>query len=246
VAEEKEMETSDFSRRAFVIGAATIAAAAAPAAASATPAAPAPAPSPLKGYDDTVEFHFDRGAFAAILNRPAEHRQVLSVRTFAEARDGLGLMRNSIQAYIDPMYFAAAPNSFHAAAVFYHGSSPLLAVDDAMFAKYPLAAAIIAFAGFAGSGKPGIDKGATKHPAPLFGELVAEHNASFFVCNNALSGISAYLAGQLAPAGTAATRAQVVAIHDDLAAHFLPGVFLVPAGVAALNAAQEARFTLLV
>jgi hypothetical protein len=47
------------------------------------------------------------------------------------------------------------------------------------------------------------------------------------------------------PAGTAATRAQVVAIHDDLAAHFLPGAFLVPAGVAAINAAQEARFTLL-
>jgi hypothetical protein len=241
------METTDFSRRAFVIGAATIAAAAAPAAAGAadvTPT-PAPAPSPLKGYDDTVPFHFDRAAFAAILNRPAEHRQVLTVRSFADARDGLSLMRNSIEAYIDPMYFAAAPNSFHAAAVFYHGSSPLLAVDDSMFAKYPLAATIIAFAGFAGTGKPGIDKAATKHPAPLFGELVAQHGASFFVCNNALSGISAYLAGQLAPAGTAATRAQVVAIHDDLAAHFLPGAFLVPAGVAAINAAQEARFTLL-
>jgi intracellular sulfur oxidation DsrE/DsrF family protein len=241
------METTDFSRRAFVIGAATIAAAAAPAAAGAadvTPT-PAPAPSPLKGYDDTVPFHFDRAAFAAILNRPAEHRQVLTVRSFADARDGLSLMRNSIEAYIDPMYFAAAPNSFHAAAVFYHGSSPLLAVDDSMFAKYPLAATIIAFAGFTGTGKPGIDKAATKHPAPLFGELVAQHGASFFVCNNALSGISAYLAGQLAPAGTAATRAQVVAIHDDLAAHFLPGAFLVPAGVAAINAAQEARFTLL-
>ena len=247
------METTDFSRRAFVIGAATIAAAAAPAAACAAdaPAAatatatPVPAPAPLKGYDDVVPFHFDRAAFAAILNRPVEHRQVLAVKSFADARDGLGLMRNSIEAYIDPMYFAAGPNNFHAAAVFYHGSSPLLAVDDSMFAKYPLAAAIISFATFTGSGKAGIDKGATKHPAPLLGELVKAHGASFFVCNNALSGISAYLAEQTAPAGTAPTRAQVVAIHDDLAAHFLPGAFLVPAGVAAINAAQEAHFTLL-
>jgi hypothetical protein len=237
------METSDFSRRAFVIGAATIAAAATPATACAADSTLAPAPSPLKGYDDTVPFHFDRAAFAAILNRPAEHRQVLAVKSFADARDGLGLMRNSIEAYIDPMYFAAGPNSFHAAAVFYHGSSPLLAVDDSMFAKYPLAAAVISFAG---NGKPGIDKNATKHPAPLFGELVAQHGASFFVCNNALSGLSAYLAGQLAPAGTAPARAQVVAIHDDLATHLLPGAFLVPAGVAAINAAQESRFTLLV
>jgi hypothetical protein len=60
-----------------------------------------------------------------------------------------------------------------------------------------------------------------------------------------LSGIAAYVAGAIAPAGTPATRTSVIAIHDDMAAHFLPGSWLVPAGVAALNAAQEARFTLL-
>jgi hypothetical protein len=65
------------------------------------------------------------------------------------------------------------------------------------------------------------------------------------VCNNALSGIAAKIAQQVAPAGTKATRDQVVAIHDEMVQHFLPGATLVPAGVAALNAAQEARFTLL-
>lgn len=233
------MEFSDVSRRAFVVGAATLAAATAPAAAG---AAPAPSPAP-PGLDDPVPFAFDRTAFAAILERPYAHRQVVAAKSFAEARDGLNLMKNSISAYVDPMYFAAGPNALHAAAVFYHGSSPLLAVDDAMFATYPLATGIITFAGAA---KPGIEKDARTNPgAPLLAELVAHHGASFFVCNNALSGIASWIAQQVAPAGTPATRERVVAIHDELVAHFLPGVVLVPAGVAALNAAQEARFTFL-
>jgi hypothetical protein len=231
----------DVSRRAFVIGAATVAAAAAPAGVSAADAPPAaPAPS---GLDDAVPFHFDRAAFAAVLGRPSDHRQVLAARSFADARDGLRLLHNSIDAYTDPMYFAGGPNAMHAAAVFYHGSSPLLALDDTMWAKYPLASAIITFAGTA---KPGIEKDAHANPAIApYAELVAKHGASFFVCNNALSGIASYIAQQVTPAGSPATRANVVAIHDEMTQHFLPGTFLVPAGVAALNAAQEARFTLL-
>ena len=117
------------------------------------------------------------------------------------------------------------------------------ALDDSMYAKYPLAATIIKVAGTA---KPGIDQGTQANPeATFYGELVAEHGVSFFVCNNALSGIAAAVAGAIAPAGAPATRAAFVAVHDDMAAHFLPGTWLVPAGVAALNAAQEAHFTLL-
>jgi hypothetical protein len=235
------MDRLDVSRRAFVVGAATVVAAAAPSDASAADAPPAAAPPP--GLDDTVPFHFDRAAFAALLNRPYAHRQVLAAKSFADARDGLRLLRNSIEAYSDPMYFAGGPNALHAAAVFYHGSSPLLALDDAMFAKYPLASAIITFAGTA---KPGIEKDARANPGltPL-AELVTQHGASFLVCNNALSGIASWVAQQITPAGSKTTRDQVVAIHDEMAQHFLPGATLVPAGVAALNAAQEARFTLL-
>ncbi len=236
----------DVSRRSFVIGAATAAAAAAPAAACAAdvPAAsPVPPPPPAAGLNDAVPFRFDRAAFAAVLQRRYDHRQVVAAKSFAEARDGLALMRNSIEAYIDPMYFAGGPNALHASAVFYHGNSPLLALDDTMFAKYPLAAAIISFAGTA---KPGIEKGALANPAlQPYTELVAKHGASFFVCNNALSGLAAYIAQQTAPAGSTATRDRVIAIHDEMVQHFLPGTVLVPAGVAALNAAQEARFTLL-
>lgn len=234
------MSSSEVSRRAFVLSAAT-AAAAVPAVGAAAPAGTPPA-APATNVGDTVPFAFDRTAFAAVLNQPFPHRQVLAARSFAEARDGLNLLRNSIEAYVDPMYFAAGPNGLHAAAVLYHGDSLLLALDETMYAKYPLAATILAFAG---SAKPGIEQGAQTNPgASFYRRLVAEHRVSFFVCNNALSGIAAYIAGILARPG-APTRDSVVAIHDDMAAHFLPGTWLVPAGVAALNAAQEARFTLL-
>jgi hypothetical protein len=235
------MDQFDVSRRAFVIGAATLAAAAAPPGVSAADV-PSPAPAPA-GIDGTVPFHFDRAAFAAVLDRPYGHRQVLAAQSFAQALDGLHLMRNSIEAYADPMYFAAGPNALHAAAVFYHGSSPFLALDDAMFAKYPLAAGIVSFAGTA---KSGIEKNARTNPgAAPYGELVAKHGATFMVCNNALSGLASWVAQQMASPGSPATREGVIAIHDEMVQHFLPGTVLVPAGVAALNAAQEARFTLL-
>jgi hypothetical protein len=151
-------------------------------------------------------------------------------------------MRNSIEAYLSPSGFNAGPDGFHAAAVFYHGASVFLPLDDAMFAKYPLGQLIAEQSG----AKPGDPPAGATNPA---GEgaraLVAHHGASYFVCNNALSGQAGEIAKRIAAPGTAVTRAQVVAIHDDLVAHFLPGTVLVPAGVAALNAAQEARFTFL-
>lgn len=215
--------------------------AAGPSPAAAADAAPA-APSVAPGLYDPVPYRFDASAFAAVLERPVPHRQVVAATTFGEGTAALAFMRNTINAYVDPIYFNAGPKSVHAAAVFYHGASVLLAVDDAMWAKYPLSDLTVA---------PGTTPKpdakpvrANEHAADLNG-LVASDGASFFVCNNALSGFAGLLATKVAPAGTTATREQVVAIHDELAAHFLPGVMLVPAGVAALNAAQEARFTFL-
>jgi hypothetical protein len=94
--------------------------------------------------------------------------------------------------------------------------------------------------------KPGIEKDAKTNPgADAYKKIVADHGATFIVCNNALSGIASYIAKQTLPAGTTLTRDRVVALHDEFVAHFLPGTVLAPAGVAAINAAQEARFTLL-
>jgi intracellular sulfur oxidation DsrE/DsrF family protein len=62
-----------------------------------------------------------------------------------------------------------------------------------------------------------------------FGELQARH-VSFFACNNALADLARRT-------GTT---------PDVLRSHVLPGMMVVPAGVAAINALQEERFTLFV
>ena len=70
-------------------------------------------------------------------------------------------------------------------------------------------------------------------------EGLTKRGASFFVCNNALMGLATFLATS-SPFGGGRG---VDAILADLQAHLAPGAILVPAGVAALNAAQEAKFT---
>jgi intracellular sulfur oxidation DsrE/DsrF family protein len=238
------MERFDLSRRAFVAGAgAGVAALAGPELADAaatpavTPAASAPPSAP--GTFDTVPFTFDVAGFTAVLNQPFPHRQLVSATSYATASDALAFMNNTLRAYADPRGFNAGPKSVHAAAVLYHGTSCFLALDDSMYAKYPIHSII---AGHDGStAAPNVNAGGADYR-----ELVEKHGASFFVCNNALSGLAGLIAKKTADPGTAVTRDQVIAIHDDLAAHFLPGTLLVPAGVAAINAAQEAKFTYLV
>ncbi len=241
------MKRKDVSRRTFVAGTlvaagcATSSAAGVAAAPPSTSAAPAPGALPEDFYDP-VPFGFDAKAFGAVLDQPFPHRQVVAATTYVEGTAALAFMENTIKAYIDPMYFHAGPKSVHAAAVFYHGASVLLALDDAMWAKYPLAES---------TAMPGAPAKSDAVPARSNGhaakmkQLLETYGASYFVCNNALSGLAGEIAAKVAPAGSTATRAQVVAIHDEFVAHFLPGVLLVPAGVAAINAAQEARFTFL-
>jgi hypothetical protein len=235
------MEHPEVSRRAFVAGAATIAAIASPVLASAdTPAGTfvvSPTPPSAPGTFDTVPYTFDVAGFMAVLNQPFAHRQLVSATSYERSADALAFMSNTLRAYADPIGFNAGPKSVHAAAVFYHGTSVLMVVDDTMYAKYSLGAIIA----------PATSDAMTANPhASDVHALVADHGASFFVCNNALSGVAGMIAKKIAPAGTAVTRAQVVAVHADLVAHFVPGTLLVPAGVAAINAAQEAHFTLLV
>ncbi len=63
--------------------------------------------------------------------------------------------------------------------------------------------------------------------------------ASFFVCNNALAGLAQEFASP------SIDRATVEAIRLKLTQNFAGGAMLIPAGVAAINACQEQRFTYL-
>ena len=70
---------------------------------------------------------------------------------------------------------------------------------------------------------------------------LVQRGASFFACNNALRGLATDIAVTY---GTATAPVDVVLA--DLRRHLVPGALLVPAGDAAVNQAQEARFTLFV
>jgi intracellular sulfur oxidation DsrE/DsrF family protein len=196
---------------------------------------------------------WDRAAFEAILARPVRHRQVFA-STRLEQGVVLHYMQNSLTAYAQG--FGEGAGTLHVAAVLY-GSSLVLAMRDAMWTKYRLADVL--------SDKPEHDglgsnvrgyvtrveemiKGLMRGPdgearpgaANPYAARVAslvKQGASFFVCNNALTLVATAIASKTAGGSPAS-------VHDDLAAHLLEGAMLVPAGVAALNAAQEARFTL--
>ncbi|MGH7728663.1 MAG: hypothetical protein ACREM2_07730 [Vulcanimicrobiaceae bacterium] len=201
-------------------GALALGARAAPAVARASPVAAASTVPPLA---------FDRAAFEAILSRPYRHKQVFATTSLHE---GLVLhyMRNSLTAYA--VGFGEGPGTMHVAAVTY-GPALALALDDGAWADLSLARYLETF-----GEKFGPELVPGKNPfADQVAALVAD-GASFFVCNNALHGVANSLA--LLPfAGGRDTEA----VYARMARATLPGATIVPAGVAALNAAQEAHFT---
>lgn len=194
---------------------------------------------------------FDKAAFLRLLQRPATHRQVFAA---AKVRDGAALhcMMNSLNAY--HFGFGEGDGSLRVALVLY-GLAPPLALDDAMWAKCRLAELLRGLGdsgsrrGYQGSGNPfaaarsPLDRSASPDDANgLYRDQSVQalvfRGASIFVCNVALTGLAAAI---LANETSDATR--IEATRVELAGHLVPGSMLVPAGVAALNAAQENRFT---
>jgi intracellular sulfur oxidation DsrE/DsrF family protein len=160
---------------------------------------------------------FDRAAFEARIRAPFRHRQAFAAPRVANGAV-LGFMLNSLNAY--EYGFGEGPGTLHAAAVFY-SIGVTMAMDDEAWNTFHLSDLTVrsgdAVPAHAGDG----------NPFGSFAEL-QQRNASFFVCSNALRDL----------AGRAGTTI------DVLSTHLLPGMMLVPAGVAALNALQEERFTL--
>jgi intracellular sulfur oxidation DsrE/DsrF family protein len=207
------------------------------------PSSPAPASGHPK-LSAAVPFPFDRVAFAAILDRPQPHRQLAVPKDYGSATVALAHFNNSLAAYADPSGFAAGPDSLHCAAVLYSGRSLLMVLDDAMWAKYQLGTLADEEQRPTDTTYRALWAAKTTNPVADFIQPLIASGCSFFVCNNALSGFAFELALK-AGKGSPITRESVVAIHDELAAHFVANTMLVPAGVAAVNAAQEARFTYL-
>lgn len=201
--------------RAVFLGTGTAALAIAATAATA-PAGAATAGSP-----------FDFPAIAARLARPAAHRQVFAAAKVSDG-DVFHYMVNSLNAYETD--YAEGPGTMHVAAVCYSAAVMML-LDDAAWAKYQIAGLLK----HRGESAPATDG---KNPFDVSLTALVARGGSFFACNNALHGVASGVVQY------ATSTEPVGVILADLQRHLVPGALLVPAGVAAVNQAQEAKFTL--
>ena len=173
---------------------------------------------------------FDLGALMARLDEPAKHKQVFASPRVAEGAV-LGYMRNSLDAY--ETGFGEGPGTLRVAAVFY-GRGVALALDDQAWTKYKIAAGLEKLGEKLSHSERTGNPYWHAPPGENSLEVLAGRGALYLACNNALKGLASALSG---PDGSSED------VHADLRRHLIPGAILVPAGVAALNAAQEARFT---
>ncbi len=174
---------------------------------------------------------YDFDAIAARLQKPARHRQVFAVQRVGDGHV-LGMMRNALVAYEETLREGAG--ALHVAAVLYANGVPL-GLDDDAWRKYKLADASARRGdpiGRRGDGNPFLHDGAGSVDA------LTRRGVSLFVCDNALAELAAFLT-----AVAATTRDDAATVRADLRKHLVTGALLVPAGIATLNAAQEAHFT---
>lgn len=217
-----------------------LAAVAVPAAGRAAAPSPHPSPSPAP----LPPLQFDRAAFAAALDVQAPHRHLFAAVKL-DGGEVLAAMRNTLNAYTD---IGTPLRDVAPVAVLYHGAAVLLGFDDAMWDRYliPLSAAVPKASGLAKDfasvydgkkrGNPCLHKTGGRADSSIE-TLAAEANARFFLCNNATQGFARFVAAHL--------KKPPAAVYADLAAHLVPNASLVPAGVWAVHAVQEHKYTLL-
>jgi intracellular sulfur oxidation DsrE/DsrF family protein len=177
-----------------------------------------------------LTFTFDRTAFEHVLSKDAKHKQCFGIMKI-DGGAALEGMMNSIEAYDD--FLGEGSGSLQAAGVLYHGASIAFAMNDAVWNEYLIPAAPQAAQSIRkdfGKVKPGSGNPYKER----VGELVAR-GASFFVCHNAIVGITDFVA--------AALKIGNEKVHKAILAGIVPGALVVPAGVMAINACQEAKFT---
>jgi intracellular sulfur oxidation DsrE/DsrF family protein len=194
-----------------------------------TPIAQAATPSP-KSTPPPLTFQFDQARFNDILNKTAKHKQCFGIVKINEG-SGLDGMMNSITAYDD--FLKEGPGAMQAVGVLYHGAAIAFAMSDAIWNQYLIPAVPHLFASIRqdiGSPKPGAG-----NPYKDRVQGLVARGASFFVCHNAIAGVSGFLADSL--------KTSPQKVHAAIMAGIVPGALVVPAGVMAVNACQEAKFT---
>ncbi|MDQ6829604.1 MAG: Tat (twin-arginine translocation) pathway signal sequence containing protein [Gemmatimonadota bacterium] len=160
-----------------------------------------------------------------------KHKQVFDANAHNNGAF-LGQIRNFFNTYRDVYGFADKDISVVSQL---HGTAIALAFNDATWTKYKLGE-------FFKVDDPQTKTPALKNPFVVVteGDAAAKESTvsvlqgrgvSFLVCNNTLLKRSALLAK--------ARGEDAMAIHEDLKKGLLPGIYLVPAAMVALNRAQE-------
>ena len=169
-----------------------------------------------------------------------KHRQIFDMPTH---ENGWGLLH--VRNYINTMrdtYHATHPDV--TAVVTIYGMGTMAAFNDAMWKKYNLGAASKVMDGSnapatanvfyaAPGGSPSLSISGTPIPVPADSSIssLQQRGAVFILCNNAFAVWMGLLAG-----GDAAKAAD---LRKEFEANMLPGVYLVPAMVVAINQAQK-------
>ncbi|HUN28826.1 MAG TPA: hypothetical protein VMV65_03390 [Alphaproteobacteria bacterium] len=211
--------------------------------AAATIPASALADAPAAARPKAQKLSFDLEAFDALLDGAQAHKHLFAAVQI-EGGEVFSAMRNTLNAYRD---IGVDWSDVLPVAVLYHGFSILLAFDDLVWNRYiiPLAAKlkhangaaqIASVRKSAGGGNPCLREQGGEWDTSIR-SLVADAGARFFVCNNAAIGIAALTAKTLGKSSDD--------VYNDFAHHLVPNAMLVPAGVWAVHAIQEQRFTLL-
>jgi hypothetical protein len=213
-------------------------------------AAPAPSPSPLAtpaSNPAMAPLKFDLGAFDLSLATTATHKHLFtSVKI--DGGEVFGAMRGTLDAYAG---MGISLKDVKPAAVLYHGFAIALGFDDVVWNEYflPLVAQNAAddrsmqvkkdfetVVDPKKKGNPCLHKTGGDDDTSIE-SLVADAGARIYMCNHATEGVASVIARKLSK--------NAADVYAKMSAHLVPNAMLVPAGVWAVHAVQEKRYTLL-
>ncbi|HTZ56354.1 MAG TPA: hypothetical protein VMB20_15005 [Candidatus Acidoferrum sp.] len=186
---------------------------------------------------------FDLEGFNALLDGAQSHKNLFTAVQL-EGGEVLSAMRNTLNSYRD---VGVEWSDVLPVAVLYHGFSILLAFDDLIWNRYVIpfsaklkhgngAAQIASVRKGQSTGNPCLREQGGEWDTSIR-SLVADAGTRFFVCNNAALGTASMMAKALGK--------PFDDVYNDLSHHLVQNAMLVPAGVWAIHAIQEQRFTLL-
>ena len=179
---------------------------------------------------DLPDLQFDNAKFEALLRRPARHRQCFGA-TELQGGSVLDFMSRSIEAYA--VALREGPRSLRTAAVTYHGDSVMLGYGNKTWNTYVAPY----LRNSPEPSTPPLQQGQGNPYYKHIQELATQNGALLIVCHSALRINIMKLAN--------AVNQPARKVYDAVMADILPYATLVPAGVMAINACQEKKFTYL-